>query len=366
MTQKTNYFKLGLFVIIATALLAVFLIIFGAGDFFKKELLAETCFNESVQGLSIGSEVKYKGIKIGSVKSITSAARIYQTKSDYVLVIISLEESISLGQTGKTAKVRIQNAIQDGLTIKIAFKGLTGAAYLETDYTTIDTKELLKIAWSPRNIYIPSQQSKMKQFGDSINQILDSLAAINMKGMTLDIQSLLKTLNQKVNDVDMKNISGLVASLLTEIKDTNTKVSGALGSPRLKQLMDDAQVSFSEIRTIVEAAKTPLNQAIMDFQKAAGSTRTLTTGFETQLGPKIGSLATSLDKLMKSLSATSDLLENLVWLNSDKIKLIIENLETTSENLKQMSKDIKRYPGRLLFEKPPERSHSEKKTDEKK
>ena len=359
MTQNTNYFKLGLFVIIATALLAVFLIVFGAGDFFKKEMLAETCFNESVQGLSIGSEVKYKGIKIGSVKSITSAARIYQTKSDYVLVIISLEESISLGQTGKTAEIRMKHAIQDGLTIKIAFKGLTGAAYLETDYAAIYPKETLKIAWSPQNIYIPSQQSKMKQFGDSINQILDNLADINLKGMTLDIQSLLKTLDQKVNDVDMKNISGLVASLLTEIKDTNTKVSGAIGSPKLKQLMDDAQVAFSEIRTIVEATKTPLNQAIIDFQKAAGSTKTIATGLETQLAPKIGSLATSLEKLMKSLSATSDLIENLVWLNSDKIKLIIENLETTSENLKQMSKDIKRYPGRLLFEKPPKRIDAE-------
>jgi len=50
MTQKANFFKLGLFVIIAFGLGAAFLIIFGAGQFFKKELLAETCFNESVQG----------------------------------------------------------------------------------------------------------------------------------------------------------------------------------------------------------------------------------------------------------------------------------------------------------------------------
>ena len=35
--------------------------------------------------------------------------------------------------------------------------------------------------------------------------------------------------------------------------------------------------------------------------------------------------------------------------------VIMENLETTTENLKQMSKDIKQYPGRLLFEKPPEK-----------
>ncbi|MCD4676341.1 MAG: MlaD family protein [Desulfobacula sp.] len=361
MTQKANYFKLGLFVIIAFGLGAAFLIIFGAGEFFKKQLLTETCFNESVQGLTIGSEVKYKGIKIGTVKSITSVARIYETKSDYVLVILSLEEGISLGQTGESAKVRIQNAIKDGLTIRLAFKGLTGAAYLETDYSMQDPKDTLDISWAPKNIYLPSQKSSMKQFGDSINQILDNLAAINLTGITQDIEVLLKTLDRKINDFDMKRISGLTGSLLKELKETNQKVSTAMGSDKIKRLLDDAQVSFSELRTIVKTSKAPINKAINDFQKAADSTKNITAGLETRLSPKIDGLSSNLDRLMESLAATSGLLENMVWLNSDKIKLIIENLETTSENLKQMSRDIKRYPGRLLFEKPPEKTNMEKK-----
>ncbi|MCD4721113.1 MAG: MlaD family protein [Desulfobacula sp.] len=355
MTQKANYFKLGLFVIIASGLGATFLIIFGAGEFFKKELLTETCFNESVQGLTIGSEVKYKGIKIGSVKSITSASRVYQAKSDYVLVIISLEDSISLGQTGGSAKARIQNAIKDGLTVRLAFKGLTGAAYLETDYSVKDPDNTLDISWLPKNIYIPSQKSSMKQFGDTLNQILDNLAGINLKGLTQDIETLVKTLDQKINDFDMERISSLIASLLKELKDTNQKVNSAMGSARVKRFLDDAQASFSELRTIVETSKIPINKAINDFQEAAGSTKNITAGLETRLGPKINSLSSNLDQLMESLAATSGLLENMIWLNSDRIKLIIENLETTSENLKQMSKDIKKYPGRLLFEKPPEK-----------
>ena len=355
MTQKANYFKLGLFIIIAFGLGAAFLIIFGAGEFLKKELLTETCFNESVQGLNIGSEVKYKGIKIGTVKSITSAARVYQTKSDYVLVIISLEDGISLGQTGESTKVRIQKAIRDGLTIRLAFKGLTGAAYLETDYSVKNPGDTLDISWPPKNIYIPSKKSNMKQFGDALNQILDNLAAINMKGITRDIETLLKIMDQKINDVDMGNISDLTASLLKELKDTNQKVNAAIESDKFKNLLDDAQASFSVLRTIVETSKKPINKAIKDFQKAADSTKNITVGLETSLGPKINSLSSNLDQLMESLAATSGLLENIIWLNSDKVKLIMENLETTSENLKQMSKDIKRYPGRLLFEKPPEK-----------
>ena len=361
MTQKANYFKLGLFVIISFGLGAAFLIIFGAGEFFKKEMLAETCFNESVQGLSIGSEVKYKGIKIGSVKSITSASQIYNTKSDYVLVIISLEDGISMGQTGKSAKERIQFAIKDGLSVRLSFKGLTGVAYLETDYSIDNPEDMLEITWTPENIYIPSQRSNMKQFGDALNQILENLAAINLKGMTKDIEVLLKTLNEKANDFDIAKISKLTASLMKELQDTNKKISKAIGSDKIKNLLEDAQISFSEMRTIVQKAKDPLDSAINDFQEAAGSTKNLTANLESRLSPKVDGLTSNLDKLMESLAATSGLLENMVWLNSDKIKIIVENLETTSENLKQMSKDLKRYPGRLLFEKPPERIDTEKK-----
>jgi ABC-type transporter Mla subunit MlaD len=362
MTPDTRYFKLGIFVIAACALLTIFLIIFGAGKMFKKELLAETCFNESVQGLNIGSEVKYKGIQIGTVKAISSAAQIYQTKSDYVLVTIDLEQDISLGQTGKTAKERMEKAIKDGLSIRLSFKGLTGAAYLETDYAPIPAEDQLNISWTPEHMYIPSRQSNMKQFGDSLNQILENLTAINLKGMTVDLESLLKTLNKKAQDVNVKQISEQISALLIELNQTSKRISTAMGSPKIKQLIEDVQVSFTDFRTIVEQAKDPLDKAFTDFKAAAGSTKNMTASLENRLAPRIDSLSTNLDKLMKSLSATSDLLENIVWLNSDKIELIIENLETTSENLKQMSKDLKRYPGRLLFEKPPSKITPEKDT----
>ncbi|MCK5686713.1 MCE family protein [bacterium] len=353
MTQKANYFKLGLFVIIASLLGAVFLIVFGAGQFFKKELLAETCFNESVQGLSIGSEVKYKGIKIGSVKSISSAAQIYKTKSDYVLVVLAIDDKVSLGQTGDSTKNRINKAIQDGLTIQLAFKGLTGAAYLETDYTDKAGESPLNIPWSPENTYIPSRQSSIKQFGESISQILDNLTAINIKGITTNIDTLLTTIDQKINSFDVKHISAMTTSLLEEIKLTNKNLNSTIESDKIKNIINDAKVSFSQLRSIIEDSKKPLKTAIIDFQKTVGNTEKLTAEFEGKLGSNIEGLSSNLDKFMKNLASTSEMLENMVWINSDKIKLIIENFETTSENLKQLSKDIKKYPGRLFFEEPP-------------
>lgn len=354
MNQKANYFKLGLFVISAFIFLALFLIIFGAGEFLKKELLVETCFNESVQGLSIGSEVKYKGIKIGSVKAINSAAQAYETKSDYVLVTVSLDDNIFLGQTGKNARIRINKAIEDGLIIQLAFKGLTGAAYLETDYSPLKPKERLAINWTPKHIYIPSKQSNIKQFGDAVNQILDNFAAINLKTMTMDIEKLLKTLEKKVGDFDMASISASLTTLIEEVKSTNQKISAVLDSARFQQIFDDTSVAVAQFRNAMETSKEPFNQAIEDFRQAAGSTRKMTQSLDQELTPRMADLTRNLDLLIKHLSEASGQMENIVWLNSDKVNHIMENLETTSENFKQLSQDLKRYPGRLLFEQPPE------------
>ncbi len=360
MTRKTHFFKLGLFVILAVGLGALFLIVFGAGRFFKKEFMVETCFNESVQGLSIGSEVKYKGIQIGSVQSITSASQVYNARSDYVLVRLSLQEDVSLGQTGNSAEERVKKAIENGLVIRLSFKGITGVAYLETDYSESLSDVPLTIAWTPKFTYIPSQRSNMKQFGDSLSQILDSLTAINVRGITQDIERLLKTLDTKMTELDTVNISTLTASLLQELKDTNLKINQAIKPDRINRLMDDAGASFAELRTIVENTRSPLDTAARDFQKAAGSARVLAENLETRFGPDIDGLSTGLNELLKNLAAISELVNHMVWLNSDKIKLIVDNLETASENLKQMSKDIKQYPGRLIFEKPPEKTDLEK------
>ena len=137
MTQQANFFKLGLFVIIAIGLGAAFLIAFGAGEFFKKETLGETCFDESVQGLDIGSEVKYKGVKIGTVKAITTPAKLYHIQSNYVLVTFSLSDDCYVGQTGETSTIRIQKAIAEGLSVHLASSKHHISKYFHHELTVV-------------------------------------------------------------------------------------------------------------------------------------------------------------------------------------------------------------------------------------
>ena len=70
MSEKANYFKIGLFFIISAILIVTAVVVWGAGLFAKNKVYFETYFNSSVTGLDVGSSVELMGVKIGRVENI--------------------------------------------------------------------------------------------------------------------------------------------------------------------------------------------------------------------------------------------------------------------------------------------------------
>jgi phospholipid/cholesterol/gamma-HCH transport system substrate-binding protein len=89
-----SYFKIGLFVIAATVIGVIGVIVLGMGTIFQKQVLVETYIDESVQGLDIGSPVKFRGVQVGKVEQITLTNVQYPTRRRYVLVRAGLYPSM--------------------------------------------------------------------------------------------------------------------------------------------------------------------------------------------------------------------------------------------------------------------------------
>ena len=68
---QANKFRLGLFVLAGTVLFIAGLFVLGLEGLFVKKAHFVTLFPESVQGLTIGSPIKYKGVPIGTVAKIS-------------------------------------------------------------------------------------------------------------------------------------------------------------------------------------------------------------------------------------------------------------------------------------------------------
>src|SRR5438105_13368686 len=78
MSAQANFFKLGFFVIGATVVLVLLLLILGSGRWFQSKIPIETYLNESAQGLEVGAKVKYRGVVVGEVAKIGVTYTKYQ------------------------------------------------------------------------------------------------------------------------------------------------------------------------------------------------------------------------------------------------------------------------------------------------
>src|SRR5262249_57932091 len=71
--RTTNQWKLGLFIVVTVAMGIAALFWLAQGRFRRDTFSAVAYFNESVQGLEVGSPLKFRGVPTGVVSDITIA-----------------------------------------------------------------------------------------------------------------------------------------------------------------------------------------------------------------------------------------------------------------------------------------------------
>src|SRR5918912_1533840 len=92
MKPNRAYFRLGAFILLAVAALVTLVIVLGTSSLFRNDLVAETYFNESVQGLEVGSKVLFRGVRVGNLTKMSFTYMKYERdkpanqRKPYVLV----------------------------------------------------------------------------------------------------------------------------------------------------------------------------------------------------------------------------------------------------------------------------------------
>ncbi len=346
MSLRANYFKLGLFVIGAIVAGAVVLVVIGSGRWFVKKVTIETYFNESVQGLDIGSKLKYRGVAIGEVTRIGFTYNKYQLdqpmslRARYVLVEAQIEPRLIGGRTGAGDLATPEGAAQEvakGLRMRLAPQGITGTSYLEIDYVD-PPPPVLPIDWVPENIYIPSTPSTLASIVNDVTDIAEKLKKLDLAGLGKHLDELLVTTNAKIaaldtkaisertdrtlaklekklDDFDAKKISGEGVALLAELRKSNDDLAKILADPAWQKLPADTAAAVARARAILEDP--------------------------------------SLPKAIANLSRTLARLDRIVGGGEPDLARTIDILRIITDNLRDLTEETKRYPANVLFGAPP-------------
>ncbi|MFV0337792.1 MAG: MlaD family protein [Chthoniobacterales bacterium] len=270
MTNKPNYFRIGIFVLLGMALFVGGLIVFGAGQFFKKRIYIETYVNSSVQGIDRGSPVKFRGIQIGSVKALSFAFNDYgsgnlgEDRFNYVVILMEIDKEMFPGMFTEDLTPLIEKNVKIGMRARIEPAGITGMNYIDINYMENANKfPLLPVEWKPKYYYIPSAPGQLASMLDSVNSIMGDLKKLNLDGVITNLNLLLKNLNKSITGAQLEkvsqNLQALIAAL--HLKVDKTKL-GDISSEALKLIkgLEKSNADLQKILNNVEPA-TRLNPA---------------------------------------------------------------------------------------------------------
>ncbi len=290
--SNPNYFRLGVFVLAAIGVLIALILIFGSGQFFKRSFMVETYIKQSVTGLDVGADVRFRGVKIGQVKLIGLSGDIYERdvtfdkRRQYVVVRMQI-----FGD--KVTEEQIAEFVENNLRARVKSMGITGVSYVEFDFVAKGSvTPSLEYEWTSAYPVIPSMPNQADEIISGIQKLIGSLNEMKVDTVQKKLDALLDNLNVMMAG-DGKDNEGVIRT----VKDMNV----ILG--RIAKVTDKEELSV----------------------------------------------------LMRELIGVTVALRQTVTSMQGDTAMTMENLKQTSENLNEFSRIASQSPASLIWGEPPPR-----------
>jgi ABC-type transporter Mla subunit MlaD len=286
MIEKTHHFKIGLFVLAAIALLVAGLMAFGARSYFQEKVIFETFVQGDVEGLSVGSLVKLRGVPMGQVKKIGFAWNEYPGSTNaYITVEFEVAKSGTPIRMRADPRAALAFAVTKGLRAIVKSQGITGTSFISLEILDPERNPPPPLDFTPRHYYIPSAASQLTKMLESIEDSLRSFRQLDFGAMNHGITNLLQIVNhfgQKLDELDLKKLTGDADAVIVEFKGVGVKLQDAVQEVRTtlkgmelqtvgtnaNRLLVGLQDSNGKLQMVLDRLGTaPLEQTVSDLRQ---------------------------------------------------------------------------------------------------
>ncbi len=326
MASQRTKFAVGLFVACGFGIAILAIIWLGMSHFLEKGKSYVTFFNESVQGLDKDSQVKFRGVAVGRVKSIGVAP-----DSKLIQVVFSLE-------TGQS--------ISKDIVAQLKSVGITGIMYVELDLRKKDEPDRSPTVNFPAiHEIVPSRPSEISQIMQGIADVLTQVRSVDLPGISTKVKSTLDNINQTISDANVKGIS-------KNIESSFEQVNRILDERRWDKIMVSVEEASGSLNTVIKKAGRSLNRVENTFARVEG----IITEKENAIKSAIEDFRLAMKNanifLEKGSSLVSGTDESLSQLKRHLL-VVAQNMEMASENLNRLSELLVDQPAQMIFGEPP-------------
>lgn len=291
MSKKANPTLIGVFVVGAMTIAIFAIYFFAKQTLFTKIDKYSLYFPQSINGLDLGSPVKFKGVEIGWVSDILLE---FERSSTYVPVIINVPRKKASTETMSSIllnKERFLNEIQKGLRASLGLQSfLTGKYFIELDFFPEEPAVFLGI--NPPYSEIPTVYSDYEKMWLAIKESFEKISKIDFLSIGNHIKSVAKKFDLKLDELNFKEINDKLIAAMESLRNMSSNIDKHIDplSSDLKQTLGHASQAFEELKKAATSADNlmspdapyggQINTTLEELSKAARSIRNLSDFLE--------------------------------------------------------------------------------------
>jgi paraquat-inducible protein B len=371
MTPRPNALRIGLFALLGVALLATAMVSVVGLQLFKTSERVVMHFSGTVYGLQVGAPVVFRGVRLGTVRSVS----VSQQNGRFAVPVVAELESEKLrvlaGEALAPALSPLAALLGQGLSAQLATQSLlTGQLYVDLDF-----RPVAKVAAgsasarampaaepaaqaAPIATHVPavaSPSAGLMEIPTSLTRfqsLQDQLDRVDLNRMSSDLQAALSATRQLVAGSELQR----ALAELTQAASGLARVSATLNQ-RLPPLVERAGQTLQRTGAAAEqlgAAAERVGAGVATAGERVGLASDRVSNAASQAGaavalgsPLLGSVQGAADELKRTAAALREAISEQ-GATAQELQRALADLSRAARAARALAEQIEQQPQSLI------------------
>jgi phospholipid/cholesterol/gamma-HCH transport system substrate-binding protein len=311
METRAHHITIGAFVLVFVAAILVFVVWLAKGRLDRDTALYEIVFTDAVSGLAVGGDVRFNGIKVGTVSKFAIDA----DNPSLVRVTAEIGEDIPIRQDS-TASLQMQ--------------GITGVSFVQITGGSPSSPRLEPTRIPPHPV-IRSRPSQITEIVESLPRLVDRSTQLVDRGNTL---------------LDEQN-RGNIAAALVDLRRVTQALADRAQS--LGKVIDNLDRASDETVELVRRA----TRVAEDISATLSVARGALTGVDQLVDSDMREAVASFNQVAKNVSRlfneNKESIDSFAGEGLTEFRRFIEEARVMVQNLGRFATRVEENPSQVFF-----------------